>query len=126
MEEYMKLISSISSTLALLLLSLGVAPSANAVGLLGVGRPPTVFTNSAGAVVTVPGLPAWFQDQNGVAVRPCLDTACGLVARATVGVVGTPGFDPGFDLNLALTFPANFPDEAFYFAADAEFPVGPN
>src|SRR6185369_5364631 len=123
MEEYMKLISSISSTLALLLLSLGVAPSANAVGLLGVGQPPTVFTNSAGAVVTVPGLPAWFQDQNGVAVQPCLDAVpCALVPRTVALGPGDTLFDP----TLRLVFPSNFPDEAFYFAVDVEFPVGPN
>src|SRR6185369_13392487 len=31
-----------------------------------------------------------------------------------------------FDPALPLVFPSNFPDEAFYFAAVATFPVGPN
>ena len=121
----MKRISLIGCALALLLLSLGVAPPADAVGLLGVGQPPTVFTNTAAppAVVTVPGLPDWFQDQNGVAVQPCLEAVpCALVKR--VPPLGSP--DPGFDPALPLVFPSNFPDEAFYFAATATFPVGPN
>ncbi len=130
----MKLISRISSTLSLLLLSLGAVTSADAVGLLGVGQPPTVFTNTAAppAVITVPGLPAWFQDQNGVAVQPCLEAVpCALVLRAPVPApvpqtVPPTLADPGFNPALPLVFPNNFPDEAFYFAAVATFPVGPN
>ena len=119
----MKRGSRICCTLALLLMSLGAVPSANAVGLLGFSPNPATFTNSAGAVVTVPGLPAWFQDQNGVAVQPCLDViACGLGARAADVAAGDPGFDPG----LPLIFPNNFPDEAFYFNVDTgDFQVGP-
>jgi len=122
----MKRTSQIYCTLALLLMSLGAVPSANAVGLLGFGPPPTVFTNSATppAVITVPGLPAWFQDQNEVAVQPCLDAVpCALVARAPNPLSVPP--DPGFDPALPLVFPTNFPDEAFYFAAVAAFKVGP-
>jgi len=130
----MKLISSISSTLALLLLSLGAVPSADAVGLLGVGQPPTIFSNTAAppVVITVPGLPAWFQDQNGVAVQPCLEAVpCALVLRAPVPApvpqtVPPTVPDPEFNPALSLVFPDNFPDEAFYFAATATFPVGPN
>ena len=120
----MKRMSRTISTLALLLMSLGAAPSANAVGLLGFGPPPATFTNSAGAVVTVPGLPAWFQDQNGVAVQPCLEVEpCGLGLRAP-GELGA--LDPGFNPALPLTFPGNFPDEAFYFNVDTgDFQVGP-
>jgi hypothetical protein len=124
----MKRMSRISCTLALLLMSLSTVPSANAVGLLGVGPPPAVFTNSAipPAVVTVPGLPAWFQDQNGVAVQPCLDAVpCALVARA-LNPLSVPPVTIAFDPALPLVFPSNFPDEAFYFAATATFPVGPN
>jgi hypothetical protein len=119
----MKRSSLICCALALLLMSLGTAPSADAIGLLGFGSPPTTFTNSAGAVVTVPGLPAWFQDQNGVAVQPCLDAVpCALVARAP-GALGL--LDPGFNPALPLVYPTNFPDEAFYFAAAATLKVGP-
>ena len=126
-EVVMKRTSLICCTLALLLLSLGAVPSANAVGLLGFGQPPAVFTNSAipAAVITVPGLPAWFQDQNGVAVQPCLDAVpCALVARAAIR--SQYRLIRGFDPALPLVFPSNFPDEAFYFAAVATFPVGPN
>ena len=120
----MKRMSRTIGTLALLLMSLGAASSANAVGLLGFGQPPATFTNSAGAVVTVPGLPVWFQDQNGVAVQPCLDPEpCGLGARAP-GELGA--LDPGFDPALPLTYPNNFPDESFYFNVDTgDFQVGP-
>jgi Purple acid Phosphatase, N-terminal domain/Abnormal spindle-like microcephaly-assoc'd, ASPM-SPD-2-Hydin len=121
-EVVMKRTSLVCCALTLLLTSLGAARSANAVGLLGFGSPPTTFTNSAGAVITVPGLPAWFQDQNGVAVRPCLDAVpCALVARAP-GSLGL--LDPGFNPALPLAYPSNFPDEAFYFGAVATFPVG--
>ena len=120
----MKRTSRIYCTLALLLMSLGAVPTANAVGLLGFGQPPATFRNSANNVISVPGLPAWFQDQNGVAVQPCLDPVpCGLALRAPGELgVGDPGFDPA----LPLTFPGNFPDEAFYFAVDTgDFQVGP-
>jgi hypothetical protein len=108
----------------LLLVSLGIATPASAVGLLGVGQPPTVFTNTAvpPATITIPGLPAWFQDQNGEAAQPCLDAIpCALVARAPVPLTGDPGFNPA----QPLVFPSNFPDEGFYFAAVAAFTVGP-
>jgi hypothetical protein len=122
----MKLTSRIWSTLALLLISLGAVPPANAVGLLGFGPPPATFINSVGAVVTVPGLPAWFQDQNGVTVQPCLDAVpCALVARA-LNPLSVPPVTIAFDPLQPLVYPTNFPDEAFYFAATATFPVGPN
>ncbi|HXE98416.1 MAG TPA: hypothetical protein VN642_18585 [Dongiaceae bacterium] len=55
-------------------------------------------------------MPSWFQGQDGVAVQPCVDAArCALV--------GAPGFNPA----LAISFPANFPGEAFYFNATANF-----
>src|SRR4029079_9985974 len=69
---------------------------------------------------------------NGIALQPCLDVAaCGLVARPPENLPTSPVFDPllptdfGFDPNLPMVFPGNFPDEFFYSAATAEFPVGP-
>ena len=103
----MKRTSRICCTLALLLMSLGAVPSANAVGLLGVGQPPATFKNSAGTVITVPGLPAWFQDQNGVAVEPCLDAVpCALVARAPGGFrTAGSGVRPGIASRVSVQLP---------------------
>jgi hypothetical protein len=121
----MKRISHISFTLALLLMSLGVARTANAVGLLDFSKDPATFN---GVVIGTPqgSMPAWFQDQNGVAVQPCLDAVpCALVARP-LNPLSVPPVTIAFDPKQALVFPSNFPDEAFYFAAVATFPVGPN
>src|SRR6185369_4321186 len=55
-------------------------------------------------------LPAWFQDINGVAIKPCLDVAfCALIGA------------PPFNAALPLSYPNNFPEEAFYFNATANF-----
>lgn len=115
----MKRASRICCTLALLLISLGAVPSANAVGLLGFSPDPATLN---GAPLGF-NIPAWFQDQNGVALQPCLDVEpCGLGARVPDPVTGDPGFDPA----LPLTFPNNFPEESFYFNVDTgDFQVGP-
>ena len=58
------------------------------------------------------GFPLWFEDATGVRVQPCLDPAdanC-LAPLANPGV-----YDPA----QPLAFPSNYPDEFFYFAADA-------
>ena len=124
MEELMKRMSRISCALALLFMSLGAAPSANAVGLLGFSPDPATIN---GTVIGAPQgtMPAWFQDQNGVAVQPCLDPVpCGLAARPADPLTGDPGFvlPPA----KAISFPDNFPDEGFYFNIDTgDFQVGP-
>ncbi|HXE96279.1 MAG TPA: hypothetical protein VN642_07730, partial [Dongiaceae bacterium] len=79
---------------------------AQAVGLAGFSPNNATFTNPGGAIVTIPGLPAWYQGQDGVAVKPCLDVA----ACALVGA-------PDFNAALPVSFPTNFPSEAFYFNA---------
>jgi|GEM_PF-3440905 len=58
------------------------------------------------------GFPLWFEDATGVRVQPCLDPNDGncLAPLANPGV---------YDPNLPLAFPSNYPDEFFYFAADA-------
>jgi len=87
---------------------------AQAVGLAGFSPNNATFTNPGGAIVTIPGLPAWYQGQDGVAVQPCLDVA----ACALVGA-------PDFNAALPVSFPTNFPSEAFYFnATNANIPVG--
>lgn len=110
----MKRISRISCSLALLLMSLGAVQTANAAGLAGFSPNNATFTNPGGATVAINGLPAWFQGIDGVAVKPCLDVAsCALVGA------------PDFNAALPLSYPTNFPSEAFYFnATNARFPVG--
>ena len=121
----MKRITRISCTLAALLMSLGAVQTANAIGLAGFSPNDATMINPGGVarlgfppdpagLVTIKGLPAWFQGQDGVAVKPCLDVAKCLAA-------GAPDFNPA----LALSYPSNFPSEAFYFnATNANFAVG--
>src|SRR5512144_503311 len=60
--------------------------------------------------VSIGGIPAWYQDINGVSVQPCL-------VPATCGLIGLG--DPLFNEALPLAFPNNFPTEAFYSDAVA-------
>ena len=61
------------------------------------------------------GFPAWFQDGNGNRVEPCLENTgkCLLLA------------DAGFNPNLPVSFPTNFPVEFFYSVADSQQIVTP-
>jgi Big-like domain-containing protein len=65
--------------------------------------------------VSIGGIPAWYQDINGVSVQPCL-------VPATCGLIGLG--DPMFNEALPLSYPTNFPTEAFYSDAVAIFPAG--
>jgi len=70
------------------------------------------FTPARSAGVSSGGYPLWFQDANGVRAELCLDpndTNC--LAPLT---------GPGYDQNLPLSFPTNYPDELFYSAVDSE------
>jgi hypothetical protein len=69
--------------------------------------------------LTAPGgFPAWYQDQNGLALQPCLDQTtpgnpCGLLS------------EPGFIAANPIVFPTNFPSEVFYYMAQSDtFSVG--
>ena len=96
------------------LLFAGVNPANAVPALKGFSPNDATIINPGGAVATVKGLPAWFQGQDGVAVKPCLDLAKCLAA-------GAPDFNPA----LPLSYPTNFPSEAFYFdATNANIPVG--
>lgn len=56
------------------------------------------------------GFPAWYEDSKGTRVELCLDDTnplCGFL----------PGTVP--DPSIPISFPDNFPDEAFYFRADS-------
>jgi hypothetical protein len=54
------------------------------------------------------GYPLWYQDTNGVSLGQCLDSIafCGLLADAT------------FNGTLPIIFPANYPEEQFYYLAE--------
>src|SRR6185369_2641471 len=105
-----KLTSYLSQLAVVSLLLAGVSPANAAPALKGFSPNPALDPNG----VAIVGLPAWYQGIDGVAVKPCLD-----VARCALA--GTPGFNPA----LALSYPTNFPSEAFYFdAVNANIPVG--
>jgi hypothetical protein len=124
----MKKLTSLLSLLAVAsMLFTGVSP-ANAVlpatGLLGFSPNPATFTNPGGTIAFIGGnaagvgaLPAWYQDQNGVAVKPCIDLVkCGLALG------GVPDFNPLLPMQINPGgVGTNFPSEAFYFNATANF-----
>lgn len=65
------------------------------------------------ATVNAFGYPDWYEDNPGVRLEPCLDTA------DTVHCVLNPAagvFDPA----LPLAMPTNFPDELFYYLAQSD------
>uniref|UniRef100_UPI003D0F7608 hypothetical protein n=1 Tax=Sedimenticola sp. TaxID=1940285 RepID=UPI003D0F7608 len=58
------------------------------------------------------GFPLWYEDESGLRLDLCTDlTSCFFELP-----------DPG----LPVSFPDNFPDEAFYWAAEAALDGGPN
>ncbi|WDY60118.1 hypothetical protein [Pseudomonas sp. PSKL.D1] len=69
------------------------------------------------------GFPAWYQDSHGRTLDLCLTKA---VSSRVPGAPGAPSYmctllpTPGvFDDTQPINFPSNFPDEAFWFTADA-------
>ncbi|RCL27583.1 hypothetical protein C6A77_09120 [Pseudomonas sp. AFG_SD02_1510_Pfu_092] len=69
------------------------------------------------------GFPAWYQDSHGRTLDLCLTKA---VSSRVAGAPGAPSYmctllpTPGvFDDTQPIVFPGNFPDEAFWFTADA-------
>src|SRR6185369_6743009 len=115
----MKKLTSYLSLLAIVsVLCAGVSP-ANAAPALARFSPDGakdangVVIGGTGGTVATGALPAWFQDISGVAVKPCLDVAkCALV--------GAPDFNPALTGGIP-SYPTNFPSEAFYFNATANF-----
>lgn len=66
---------------------------------------------------------AWYQDTHGRTLDLCLSRA---VSSRVAGVPGTPSYmcvllpNPGvYDDTKPIVFPTNFPDESFWFSADA-------
>ncbi|MFJ4156775.1 hypothetical protein ACIPZF_18510 [Pseudomonas sp. NPDC089752] len=69
------------------------------------------------------GFAAWYQDSHGRTLDLCLTKA---VSSRVAGAPGAPAYmctllpTPGvFDDTQPIVFPSNFPDEAFWFTADA-------
>lgn len=93
----MKRLSQVCCILAILIMSLGGTPSADA----------ALQAFSPSLNPAAGNIPTWYQDTGGLAVQPCLDVGpCGLVAEAGV-------FNPA----LPVAFPGNIPSEFFYFSA---------
>ena len=60
--------------------------------------------------------PLWYQDTNGVAMELCLSKTTSPAGGLMCTLLANPGvFDPA----LPIVFPGNFPDESFWFTADA-------
>ncbi len=67
------------------------------------------------------GYPIWAEDANGVIMEICFDTQ-GIIDPLDPLVPCPTCIDPALDLPdpaSPISFPDNFPEEAFYFAADA-------
>ena len=67
----------------------------------------------AGPAHPMHGFPMWFEDASGLRLELALDADPMTPAIADLPVPGDP-----------LAFPGNYPDEAFYFMAEARLPVG--
>jgi hypothetical protein len=59
--------------------------------------------------------PVWYQDSNALSLELCLSPSVGPNGPMCVLLPSPPFFDPA----LPVVFPVNFPDESFWFAADA-------
>ena len=119
----MKRMSRTISTLALLLMSLGAVPSANAVGLLGFGPRPGHSTNSVAPSYGA-GCPPGFRTRTGWRSSPVLmsnPAASRRVRRTRSGCRRIRGSTR----HLPVAFPGNFPEELFYFdSTPCELPCG--
>jgi hypothetical protein len=127
MEASMKRMARICCTLALLVMALGAVPTANAALKTFGGTAVINNPNPAAAPVGCPtahvaglqpigGIPLWFMDQNGVSVQACVDPL------ATCGLIGLG--DAMFNEACPISYPDNFPTEAFYSDVGAIFAVG--
>lgn len=77
-------------------------------GLLAAqGRPADAALDSYGAIDPVHGYPVTYTDSNGLALQLCLDDNGMCLAERP-------------DLGSPMSFPDNFPDEAFWWAADTQ------
>lgn len=95
-------------TMTALLLSVGIVTPSEAV-LNAVDSGP--YTAGTGF------FPLWYQDTNGIALEPCLSNTPS--PGGTLPMCNLPANPGVFDPALPISFPNNFPDEAFWFTADA-------
>ena len=99
--------AAIAASFLLLFSAVPFLALSSTTGVSAVGPSPAVSPGR-----TDSGFPEWFEDVHGVRVAPCLDPADTNCLAPLTG--------PGFDANLPVSFPTNFPDELFYSAADSE------
>jgi hypothetical protein len=93
-------------------------------GLLQLPAQAALYAVDTGAPALANGnFPAWYQDSHGRTLDLCLSKA---VSSRVAGAPGAPSYmctllpTPGvFDDTRPIAFPTNFPDEAFWFTADA-------
>jgi hypothetical protein len=87
-------------------------------GLAAAAPPPAHLNNTVGLKQVGPidetnGYPLWFKDTNNVRLQLCLDPSD---ANCIMGDLPTPG--------QPVSFPDNFPDEAFWSVADSNLDAG--
>ena len=93
-------------------------------GLLQLPAQAALYAVDSGPYTLPTGkFPAWYQDSHGRVLDLCLSKA---VSSRVAGAPGAPSYmctllpTPGvFDDTQPIVFPTNFPDEAFWFTADA-------
>ena len=103
-----------------------IAAAAAAVALVGSGSlvalaaaPPPAHNNGTvglkrvGPIDETNGFPVWYQDSNGTRLELCLDAGD---PNCIMGDLPTPG--------QPVSFPGNFPDEAFWSVADSTIDAG--
>jgi Putative Ig domain len=64
-----------------------------------------------GPVDPFDGFPQWYQDKNGIALEHCIPNPAELAAGLCLLLPG--------NMTFPVVFPTSYPDESFYFAADA-------
>jgi hypothetical protein len=86
------------------------AGNTHEIPVLGRGLPTTGFTPTAGPIDPRYGFPAWYQDGTGLKLEPCVEDLT-LCPNPLPDLLEPP--------SIVYTF-TNFPDEAFYWLAEAE------
>jgi hypothetical protein len=87
--------------------------SQHLVPLRGTGLNPSIPNKAVGPIDPRIGFPIWYQDELGVRLTTCLNTT------STFCVLPADGFNPLAPMSVT-TANLNFPEEAFYWYADAE------
>jgi len=92
------------------------------VALLGFGQVAQAGLTAVGPIDPANGFPVWYQDANTLALIPCLSQtqSPNVPPNLMCVLLG----DPGFNVLLPVVFPTNYPQESFYWIADATSAVG--